>query len=75
MAFENSQTEEIFGFGKITNAITKTVGQIDLKDKTHYKTYKNRLELIDAFKRHNPTYKINNNTPVFVYTYKFVKIK
>jgi len=73
LAFENSQTEEIFGFGKITKVIITTVGQIDLKDKTHYKTYKNRQELIKAFKRHNPAYKINNNTPVFAYTYKFKK--
>jgi len=35
VAFENSQTEEIFGFGKITKVIKTTVGQIDLKDKTH----------------------------------------
>jgi len=74
VAFENSQTEKIFGFGKITKVIRTTVGQIDLKDKTHYKTYKNRQELIKAFKRHNPAYKINNNTPVFAYTYKFRKI-
>ena len=73
VAFENSQTEEIFGFGKITKAIKTTVGKIDLNDKTHYRTYKNRQELIKAFKRHNPAYKISNNTPVFAYTYKFRK--
>ena len=33
--------------------------------KTHYKTYKNRQELIKAFKRHYPTYEIKNDTPVF----------
>jgi len=75
VAFENSQTEEIFGFGKITKVVKTTVGQIDLKDKTHYKTYKNRKELIKAFKCYYPGYKINNNTPVFAYTYKFIKIK
>ena len=75
VAFENSQTEEIFGFGKIKKVTKTTVGQIDLKDKAHYKTYKNRQELIKAFKRHNPAYKVNNNTPVFTYTYKFLKIK
>ena len=74
VAFENSQTEEIFGFGKITKVIITTVGKIDLKDKTHYKTYKNRLELIRAFRRHNPVFEINNNTPVFAYTYKFKKV-
>ena len=75
VAFENSQTEEIFGFGKITKIITTTIEQIDLSDKTHYKTYKNTRELIKAFKRHYPSYKINNNTLVFAYTYKFIKIK
>jgi len=71
--FENSKTKKIFGFGIITKSIVTTVGKIDLRDKTHYKTYKNRKELIKAFKRHNPGYKINNNTPVFAYTYKFKK--
>lgn len=73
VAFENSQTEEIFGSGKITKVVKTTVGQIDLKDKTHYKTYRNRRELIRAFKRHNPEYRVNNNTPVLAYTYKFKK--
>ncbi len=71
VAFENSQTGEIFGFGKITKVIKTTVGKIDLKDKNHYKIYKNSQELIKAFKRHNPDDKIDNNTPVFAYTYKF----
>ncbi len=73
VAFENSQTEEIFGFGEITKVIITSVGQMDLKDKSHYATYKNRQELIKAFKRHNPDYEINNNTSVFAYTYKFEK--
>ena len=73
VAFENSQTEEIFGFGEITKVVITTVGQIDLNDKTHYKTYKNRQELTRAFKRHYPAYKINNDTPVFAYTYTFKK--
>ncbi len=74
VAFENSQEKELFGFGEIIKVIKTTVGQIDLKDKTHYKTYKNRQELIKAFKRHNPSYQINNDTPVFAYTYDFTKI-
>ena len=72
--FDNSQTEEIFGLAKITKVIKTTVGEIDLKDKTHYETYKNRQELIKTFKSHYPKYKINNNTPVFAYTYRFIKI-
>jgi len=74
VAFENSQTGEIFGYGKITEVAETTVGKIDLKDRKHYKTYKNRQELIEAFKRHNPAYEVNNDTPVFAYTYKFKKI-
>ena len=75
VAFENSQTEEIFGLGEITKVVVTTVGQIDLKDKTHYKTYKDRQELMGAFKRHNPAYTVNTGTPVFAYTYKFTKSK
>ena len=73
VAFENSQTEKIFGFGRITKATKTTVGQIDLKDKTHYKTYRNRQELVRAFKRHYPAYEIDIHTPVFAYTYLFKK--
>ena len=69
--FENSQTEEIFGSGEITKVEVTTIGRIDLNDKTHYKTYKTRQELIDAFKRHHPSYKITETTPVYAYTYKF----
>jgi broad specificity phosphatase PhoE len=73
VAFENSQTGEIFGYGEITEVAETTVGKIDLKDKKHYKTYENRQKLIKAFKRYNPAYEVNNDTPVFVYTYKFKK--
>jgi len=69
--FENSQTGEIFGTGKIIKVVKTTVGTIDLQDKAHYKTYKTRQELIKAFKRHNPSYDITNQTPVFAYTYTF----
>jgi len=71
VAFENSQTGEIFGHGKIMNVVVTTVGEIDLKNKTHYKIYKDRQELIEALRRHNPSYDITNDTPVFAYTYKF----
>jgi len=73
VAFENSQTGEMFGFGEITNVVVTTVEHIDLQDKTHYKIYKNREELVQAFKRHNPAYEVTNGTPVFAYTYKFTK--
>ncbi len=71
VAFENSQTGEIFGTGKITKAVKTTVGKIDLKDKTHYKTYENRQELIDALKKHYPSYDISESTPVYAYLYQF----
>jgi valyl-tRNA synthetase len=74
VAFENSQAGELFGYGEITQVVKTTVGAVDLKDKTHYKTYKNRRELIEAFKRHNPGCEINENISVFAYTYKFKKI-
>jgi len=74
VAFENSQTEKVFGFGKITKVVKTTVGDIDLKDKAHYKTYENRQELIRAFKRHNPANKVNQDTLVFAYTYEFKKL-
>ena len=72
--FENSQTKEIFGQGEIIQVVETTVGKIDLNDKTHYKTYKNRQELIGALKSHNPSYKITIDTPVFAYTYKFLHL-
>ncbi len=71
--FENSQTGEVFGQGEITKVAKTTVGEIDLSDKTHYKTYETRQELIDAFKKHNPDYEVNNDTPVYAYTYQFTK--
>lgn len=74
VALENSQTGEIFGYGKITKVLKTTVDKIDLKDRTHYRTYKDRKELIRAFKHHNPNYKINGTTPVFTYNFTFKKI-
>ncbi len=73
VAFENSQTGKIFGFGEITQAVVTTVGKIDIKDKKHYRTYKDRKELIKALKRYNPDYKIDYDTPVFAYVYEFKK--
>ena len=72
---ENSQTGEIFGQGEITKVVKTTVGKADLNDKSHYKTYETRQELIDAFRRHNPGYVINEDTHVYAYTYRFKKIE
>jgi valyl-tRNA synthetase len=74
VAFEVSQTGEIFGYGEITKVEKTKVGKLNLKDKSHYQTYKNREELIKAFKRFNPQIDVNEETPVFVYYYKFRKI-
>ena len=71
VAFEDSSTGKIFGYGKITKVEKTTVGGIDLKDKTHYKTYDNREELIAALKRHNPYKTVDLDSPVWSYTYEF----
>ncbi len=71
VAFEDSAKKIIFGQGTITEVSVINVGQINLKDKKHWKTYEKREELIAAFKRHHPEKKINNNTKVWIYTYKF----
>lgn len=73
--FENSQTKEIIGYGIITLAEATTVGDIDLQDKTHYKTYKTRAELIKRLKYHHPEMEVNEKTPAFAYKYTFEKIK
>jgi len=73
MEFENSQTGEIFGQGEITKVITTTVGKIDLNDKAHYVTYKTTQELIEAFRKHYPSYTVTESTPVYSYTYKFIR--
>jgi len=73
VGFKNSQNGKTFGFGKITESIATTVGELNLKEEEHYKTYKNRQELVKAFKRHYPNYEINNNTPAFIYKYRFKK--
>ena len=74
VAFEVSQTGEIFGYGTIKKVVKTTVSKLNLKDKSHYKTYKNREELIKAFERFNPQIEVNEKTPVFVYNYTFRKI-
>jgi valyl-tRNA synthetase len=71
VAFENSLTGEIFGTATITKVQETTVGKINLKDKKHWKTYNNVEELISAFKLHYPKRKINIDTPVWIYTFKF----
>ncbi len=69
--FENSSEKKVFGYGKITEIVNTTVGKIDLQDKKHWKTYANRQELVDAFKRHYPYKDITEETAVWIYTYNF----
>jgi valyl-tRNA synthetase len=71
LAFENSQTEEIFGQGEIINVEETTVGEIDLSDKAHGETYSKFEELVAAFKRHYSDKEITAKTEAFIYTYKF----
>jgi len=56
--FENSQTKTYFGYGIITNVQEMRVDEINYKDKTHYKTYRNLKGLLAAFKLRNPDKKV-----------------
>ena len=71
--FENSQSFEIFGIGKIVNIEETTVGDIRLDDPAHGTTYNKLEELIAAFKRHSPHIDIKANTKAWIYTYDFDK--
>ncbi|MCX6797570.1 MAG: class I tRNA ligase family protein [Candidatus Doudnabacteria bacterium] len=71
VTFEDSATKKFFGYGIITEVKKTTVGEIDLKDARHWKTYKKREELIAAFKRHHPEKEVAESTPAWLYTYKF----
>ncbi|MCL5410761.1 MAG: class I tRNA ligase family protein [Patescibacteria group bacterium] len=70
---EDSSTGNTFGSAIISDVRKTIVGEIDLHDKNHYKTYENIDELIAAFKRHNPEKEVNLKTQVWVYTYEFRK--
>jgi len=72
--FENSAAIQPFGVGEITDIQKTTVSKIDLEDKKHYKTYKNRDELIAAFKKRNPEKTVNEDSNVWIYTYKFTPL-
>ncbi len=71
VAFEDSSKTNIFGYGTITEIKKTTVGEIDLQDKKHWKTYEKLEDLIKAFKRHHPQKEVNQSTPAWLYTYKF----
>ncbi|MFA4872734.1 MAG: class I tRNA ligase family protein [Patescibacteria group bacterium] len=71
VVFEDSATRKVFGYGKITNIENTTVGEIDLNDAAHGKTYKKCEELRAAFTRHYPHKNVDDNTPAWIYTYTF----
>ena len=73
VAFEDSSTKQLFGYGIITEVIKTAVGNIDLQDNRHWKTYGKRGELIQAFQRHHPDKEIDNDTPAWLYVYEFHK--
>lgn len=73
--FENSQSTEIIGHGKITNVEHTSVGKINLKDKDHHKTYDKAEELFEAFGQHHPEKDVTPDTDVWVYTYEFIPEK
>jgi len=75
LAFENSQTTEIFGQGEINKIVETTVGQIPLDDPAHGATYKKVEDLIKALKFHYPNREVTKDTQVFVYSYKFTPVQ
>ncbi len=74
-ALENSQTGKIFGYGTIIDIEETTVGKIPLDDKAHGVTYKERKELIEAFKFHKLELDIAEKTKAWIYTYSFGVLK
>lgn len=74
VAFEDSSTRKVFGQGTISDVKETTVGEIDLKDSAHWKTYDKTDDLISAFKRHHPDRDVDKNTPVWIYTYSFTHL-
>lgn len=71
VAFENSQTNAIFGYGIITNVQKTTVGELPLDDKAHGAIYNKLTELILALKKHYPDLEVTQKTEAYIYTYKF----
>lgn len=74
-AFENSQTQSVFGYGTILDVRQTTVGALSLNDPAHGATYHTRAELIEAFKFHHPEMQIDEQTPVWVYEYHVVPVE
>ena len=74
-ALENSQTKKVFGYGTVIDIKETTVGKIPLDDKAHGTIYKERKELIEAFKFHKPELDVTEKTKAWIYTYSFGLLK
>jgi valyl-tRNA synthetase len=75
IAFENSQKEEVFGYGTIQNIEVKKIKEIDLQDAKHGAKYKKVEELIEALKFHHPDHEVTEDTDMWIYTYSFGVLK
>ncbi|MEK9176488.1 MAG: class I tRNA ligase family protein, partial [Patescibacteria group bacterium] len=73
--FVNSQSKKIFGYGIITESLETTIGEIDYKEKDHYKTYKSLEELTAAFKLRNPNDIVTEKSRAYVYSYVFHRLE
>lgn len=69
--FVNSQSEEVFGEGELTDIEETTVGEIDLQDESHGATYDEVGELISAFEKHYPDRDVTEQSTAYIYTYDF----
>jgi len=69
--FENTQVQELFGYGVITESKETKIKNIDFTDKTHFKTYESLDELIDAFKLRNPDKTVTPESKAYLYSYEF----
>ncbi len=71
VVFENSQSMQKFGHAKISGVEKTKVGNINLNDANHYKTYDKVEELIEAFKQHHPEKDVTPETDAWIYSYEF----
>lgn len=73
VAFHDSTTKKVFGYGTITEVRVSRIADIDLRDKRHWKTYNNVHELVAAFQKHYPRKEVTPETTAWLYAYSFDK--